>query len=56
MMILATSLHWPQYLSHHDVTRIGNILWRDIVIVEKADNRNNALEKESDGKGDVVSP
>ena len=56
MTILVTSLHWPRYLSHHDVARIGDILWCDIAIVEKAGNRNDALEKESDGNGDVVSP
>jgi hypothetical protein len=35
-------------LSRRDFARIGDILWRDIAIVEKAGDRNDALEKESD--------
>jgi len=56
MTILATSRHPPRYLSHCDVAIVGDILQHDVAIVEKSGDRKDALEKESDGNGDVVSP
>ena len=48
------SRHRPRYLSRRDIAIFGEILQHDITIVEKAGDRKDALEKESDGNGDVV--
>ena len=56
MKIPVMSRHRPRYLSRRDIAIFGEILQHDITIVEKAGDRKDALEKESDGNGDVVSP
>ncbi len=56
MAILVSSQHWPRYLSRHGVAIVGDILQHDVAIVEKSGDQKDALEKESDENGDVVSP
>ena len=54
MKIPVMSRYRPRYLSRRDIAIFGEILQHDITIVEKAGDRKDALEKESDGNGDVV--
>ena len=45
MAILATSQHWPRYLSHHDVAIVGDILQHDVAIVEKSGDQKDARKR-----------